>query len=192
MPIPENLRFSYDDLLSWPENERYELYGGVPVALASPSIPHQAIVGELFAQLHSFLRGKPCKAFLSPVDVRLFASESDAPEHVDTVLVPDLLVVCDSSKIDRRGIRGAPDLIIEILSDSTRRYDLHLKRSLYELAGVREYWVVDPERRNIQVFLLKNGHYETAVIYTSRAVVPVDVLPGCRIDLTNVFSVTLF
>ena len=187
MPLPKDVRYSYDDLLSWPENERYELYDGFPVAMASPSILHQSIVGELFAQFHAFLKGKPCKVYVSPVDVRLFESSGDAPSDVDTVLVPDLLINCDQSKVDRRGIHGAPDLIVEVLSDSTKRYDLHTKRRLYEIAGVREYWIVEPERRIVQVYTLEGQRYKAAAVYTPLSTVPVGVLEGCAIDLRTVF-----
>ena len=187
MPLPQDVRYSYDDLLSWPENERYELYDGFPVAMASPSIPHQSIVGELFAQFHSFLKGKSCKVYISPVDVRLFETSEDAPSNIDTVLIPDLLINCDHRKVDKRGIHGAPDLIVEVLSDRTRRYDLHTKRRLYEIAGVREYWIADPEQRIVQVYILENERYKPAEIYTASSTVPVGVLDGCSIDLSTVF-----
>lgn len=187
MPLPQDVRYSYDDLLSWPENERYELYDGFPVAMASPSIQHQSIVGELFAQFHAFLKGKSCKVYVSPVDVRLFETSEDAPSNVDTVLIPDLLVICDQSKVDRRGIHGAPDLIVEVLSDGTKRYDLHTKRRLYEMAGVREYWIVDPERRIVQVYTLEQERYKAAEIYTALSTVPISVLKGCNIDMSTVF-----
>ena len=187
MPLPQDVRYSYDDLLSWPENERYEIYDGFPVAMASPSIAHQMIVGELFAQFHAILKGKPCKVYVSPVDVRLFQSAGDTPADVDTVLVPDLLINCDQSKVDRRGICGAPDLVVEVLSDNTKRYDLHTKRRLYELAGVREYWVVDPDRQSVQVYTLSGGKYDTAAVYTALSLVPVGILDGDRIDLSSVF-----
>ena len=187
MPLPQRARYSYADLIAWPENERYELYDGFLRALASPSVPHQEISGELFRQLANFLADKPCRVYAAPVDVRLFDSPGDTPEDVDTVVVPDLLVVCDRGKIDRRGIRGAPDLVIEILSESSRRYDRHTKLGLYESAGVREYWIADPERRTVEVFSLRDGGYGAPVVYMAPARLPVGILRGCTIELDRVF-----
>ena len=188
MPLPQHARYSYADLLDWPDAERYELYDGFIRALASPSIPHQAISGEIFRQIANFLKGKPCKVYSAPVDVRLFETADDTPADVDTVVIPDLFVVCDHSKIDRRGIKGAPDLVIEILSDSSRRYDRHTKLWLYEAAGVREYWVIDPDRQTVQVYTLHDGKYRTGDTYTATASLPVGILPGCVIDLQAVFE----
>ena len=187
MPLPQESLYSYADLLDWPENEHYELYGGVIRAMASPSIQHQEISIELSRQFANFLIGKPCRVYAAPVDVRLFETAEDKPADVDTVLQPDLMVVCDRSKIDLHGIHGAPDLVIEILSESSKRYDRHTKLKLYEMAGVREYWIVDPERHTVQVFILENGKYEVAATYTATAMVPVSLWEGFSVDLNTVF-----
>lgn len=187
-PLPQEQRYSYADLLEWGEDIRYELYDGVPMALASPTDAHQTISGELFAQLHSYLRGKSCKAYYAPFDVRLFEAAGDRPEDVDIVLQPDLMVICDQNKIDRHGVHGAPDLVIEILSDSTRRIDRLIKFNLYQQAGVREYWIVDPDAHTVAVHLLQDGQYCSPDIYTAEAVVPVSVLDDCKIDLSPVFQ----
>lgn len=188
MPLPQNKRLTYADLLSWPEEERCELYGGQVLDLASPSVRHQRAVGEIYAQLHDFLRKKPCQAFLAPMDLRLFEQDGDAPEDVDTVLQPDLMVVCGKGQIDERGIRGAPSLVVEILSESTKQYDRVVKYSLYQKAGVPEYWLVDPERKTLQVYTLDEGKYHAGVAYTAASSVPVGVLEGCAIDLRPVFE----
>ena len=182
----EQYDYSYADLLAWDDKTRYELYDGVPVALASPSKAHQSILGELYLQLANYLKGKKCKAYLSPFDVRLFEEKGDRPDDVDTVLQPDLLVVCDDNKVDRRGVHGAPDLIIEILSPSTAQYDRLVKFNLYQRAGVREYWIVDPTARMASVYTLENGHYRAAA-YGEDAAVPVGILNDCTIDLSTVF-----
>jgi segregation and condensation protein B len=134
--------YTYADYLTWDDKVRYELIDGMPYMMASPSQKHQEISGELFRQLGNFLLGKPCKPFHAPFDVRLNANKSD-----DTVVQPDLLVVCDHSKLDGKSVNGAPDFIIEILSPSTMSYDLIIKLNKYMRSGVREYWVVDPESR---------------------------------------------
>lgn len=179
---------TFADLLSWDDNIRYELYYGIPVALASPTDAHQDIIGGIYYQLRGYLKGKRCKAYFAPFDVRLFEKEGDHPEDVDIVLQPDLLVVCDSSKIvDHQGVRGAPDMVIEVLLPSTARYDTHIKFNLYQRAGVREYWIVDPTARTVCVYVLEDGAYHGGVIYSADRTVPVSVLDGCRIDLTEVF-----
>ena len=110
------------------------------------------------------------------------------PEDVSTVVQPDISVVCDSSKTDGHGCKGAPDMVIEILSSSTAHYDRLVKFNLYQQAGVREYWIVDPAARIVQVHTLEDGAYHASVAYPSNASVPVGVLEGCNIDLSTVFS----
>ena len=188
-PLPKEKRYSYADLLSWDDSTRYELYDGQPVALASPSEAHQSILGELYLQLGNYLKGKRCKAYLSPFDVRIFEEDGDSPESVDTVLQPDLMVVCDQSKVDQRGVHGAPDLVIEILSPGTARYDKLLKFNLYQRSGVREYWIVDPAARMASVYTLKDDGYHAAA-YGADASVCVGVLEDCIIDLSTVFPET--
>lgn len=190
MPQPQEKQYSYADLLEWGENIRYELYDGLPVALASPSSAHQMISGDLFSQFYAFLKGKECRVFSAPLDVRLFEKKGDSLDSVSTVVQPDLMVVCDKSKIDRHGISGAPDLIIEIASDSTHRIDRLTKFNLYQRAGVREYWIVDPSTRIVSVYLLTDGAYRTADVYSTGSLVPVSILSQCRIDLSTVFPET--
>jgi len=129
-------RFSWADYRQWPDGERWELIDGQAWAMApAPSIKHQTVAGQCYARLELFLRGKPCRPFIAPTDVKL--SEYD-------VVQPDVLVVCDPDKITQTHIEGAPDLVIEVLSPRTAARDLRDKRTLYEQAGVREYLVIDP------------------------------------------------
>ncbi len=141
-PARRHESFCYADLLRWPEGERWELIDGHAYAMTAPNWAHQSVVFELGRQLGNQLVGQPCQARSGPVGVRLpVAGEADA--DVRTYFEPDLLVVCDPSKIDARGIRGAPDFIIEVLSPSTASYDQIDKRRAYERAGVRELWLID-------------------------------------------------
>ncbi len=183
LPQEKNYGYTYADLLSWDDQTRYELYDGQPVALASPTDIHQEVSMEISTQIHTYLRGKNCKVYAAPFDVRIFEKPGDAPENVYTVLQPDLMVICDLSKVDRRGIYGAPDMVVEILSPSTAQYDKLWKFNLYQKAGVREYWIVDPEARMVSVFTLENGRYQAAA-YSTDAPVPVTVLEGCQIDMS--------
>lgn len=187
--LPQERLYTYADLLTWDDGSRYELYYGQPVALASPSSVHQEISMELSTQLHTYLKDKRCKVYAAPFDVRLFEENGDSPEDVDTVVQPDITVVCDPEKVDKKGVHGAPDMVIEILSPTTAQYDMLWKFNLYRKAGVREYWIVDPDARVVSVYTLNNGQY-IAAAYGADSSIRVSVLEGCSIDMTAVFPET--
>jgi|APTNR8051073442_1049403.scaffolds.fasta_scaffold22330_2 Uma2 family endonuclease len=174
-------RCTYADYLQWPEDTRYELIDGEAFLMSpAPLVEHQEVAGEVYRQLANQLDGKPCRPFIAPVDVRLpRKDETDAA--IDTVVQPDVLVVCDPSKIDRRGVRGAPDWLLEVLSPSTAAHDQIAKRRTYERAGVREYWLVHPGDRTLTVYVLDNGQYGRPEIYELKDATPVGVLPGVSI-----------
>jgi Uma2 family endonuclease len=183
--IPEKGQ-TYADYKAWEldEGERYELVGGAAYAMSAPNDFHQAIVAELTRQFGNFLHGKPCKVRPSPYDVRLFFKEDESD---DTVVQPDLSVICDEQKRGYEGGRGAPNLIVEVLSPSNTSEEYVRKFNLYLEAGVQEYWVVAPESKTVQVFVLENGLYKGAV-YNSTATVPSTVLAGFSVTLTDVFA----
>ena len=186
MALPaEKNTFTFADYLTWNEDEHIELIDGKAVMMAPPSTAHQLISMELSRQLANFLEGKKCRAIPAPFAVRLFEKENDAPSDVQTVVEPDISVICDKSKLDEHGCKGAPDLIIEILSPSTSRRDRLVKYDLYQRAGVREYWIVDPDTRTVQVYTLEEGRYHAAQLFNDT--VPVGVLEGCAIGLKDVF-----
>lgn len=182
-------RYTFADVLEWPDDERAELINGEIFLMApSPSRGHQGISVELTRQFANYLEGKKCKAYHAPFDVRLFEKEGDAPEDVDTVVEPDLVVICDPSKLDDRGCKGAPDMVVEILSPSTQRHDRLVKLGLYQRAGVREYWIVSPEEQTVQVFLRQDGSLQLHEVYDRQGVAKVNVLDGCFIELSKVFA----
>jgi Uma2 family endonuclease len=183
--LAEQTRYTYAEYLTWGNEKRYEIIEGIPYAMASPSQAHQEIVGEIFNQLYNFLKGKPCKAFVAPFDVRLNVNSFD-----DTVVVPDILVVCDKSKLNGKSLKGAPDLIIEILSPFNVRHDTVKKYRQYQKAGVKEYWIVDPVTQTVQVHTLENGRY-IGRTYNDDDIIPVHTLNGCKINLTDVFYDTI-
>ncbi len=189
MPLPnEKTHYTYADYLSFEGDERMEIINGDIVLMSGAAPAHQDISTELVRQFGNFLQGKPCKLEHAPLDVRLFEKAGDDPKDVDTVVQPDILVVCDKSKFDDKGVRGAPDLIIEILSPSTRRHDVLVKFNLYQRAGVREYWIVDPNNKSVQVFLPdENGVYRISEAYGEKDIAKVNVLNGCFIELSKVF-----
>lgn len=180
--------YTYADYLTWDGPERYELIEGQPVMMPSPRRRHQRVMVALVAQLYEFLRDKPCEVYAAPLDVRLFEKAGDHPEDVDTVVQPDVMVVCHADRLDDAGVRGAPDLVIEILSPSSRRHDLVRKFNLYLRAGVREYWVIDPDNNTAQSWVLHDGHYEARESFMGGGQMPVAVLEGCQVDLDRVFA----
>lgn len=176
--------YTYADYAKWDDDTRYELIDGVAYAMAEPSVSHEAISGELFSQLYNFLKGKPCRVFGASLEVLLNA----AGDEDDTVVQPDIKVVCDMSKLDDdKRCNGAPDMVIEILSPSTAKRDKVLKFNKYFQAGVREYWIVDPESRTVSVHVLEGGKY-TISAYDETDIVPVHMLEGCAIYLPDVFA----
>lgn len=184
----EEMKYTFADCLKWEEDERVELIDGAAVMMDPPSRKHQEISGALFAQLYNFLEGKKCRVYAAPFAVRLFEKDGDTPEEVDTMVEPDLSVVCDGSKLDERGCKGAPDLVIEILSPSTRRHDRLVKLGLYQRAGVREYWIVDPENKAVQVFLRDaDGFLRLHEDYGQEELAKVHALEGCYIELNRLF-----
>jgi len=187
--------YTYADYLEWDENVRAEIIYGTVYMMAPPLTIHQRIVLRLSQRFANFLEGKTCEAFIAPFGVRLFPVEDKSD---DTVVEPDIVVVCDPSKIDERGCNGAPDLVIEILSPSNSRKEMFLKFKLYLEAKVREYWVVYPEAQAIEVHILDNDRYLTRVYGVTEPndkkherlpeVIPVTVLPGLDIDTKDIFK----
>jgi Uma2 family endonuclease len=182
LPQPKDDFYTYADYLEWDDSERWELIDGVAYAMSAPLTRHQRLLRRFVLLLGNFLEGKPCELFPAPFDVRL-----DADDYDDTVVQPDLLVVCDKTKLDEKGCKGAPDLIIEIISPSSARMDRFLKFNKYQQSGVREYWIVDPETNSVQVCVLEGGRYFVTA-YGDEDDVAVTVLPGCQISLKDVLA----
>lgn len=178
LALRDHRRHTYADYLAWPEDVRYELIDGEAYLMApAPTLEHQDIAGEIFRQVANALDGRPCRPFIAPVDVRLpRGNESD--EVIDTVVQPDVLVVCDTNKTDRRGIRGAPDWVVEVLSPATAAHDQIAKRRIYERAGVPEYWLVHPQDRTVTIYTLAAGQYGKPAIFELKSETPIGVLPG--------------
>ena len=123
--------WTYGDYKTWPEDERWELIGSVAYLMGVPSIHHQRVLGEIYLALRLFLEGKPCEAFLSPFDVLSFGEGETEEDECSTVVQPDVLVVCDKTGLNEKNLIGLPELVVEVLSPSTSKKDLHEKFSLY-------------------------------------------------------------
>jgi len=180
--------FTYKDYLSWGEDVRCELIDGVPYMMGAPTEWHQWVTGEVFGQLRDWLKGKPCRVYIAPFDVRLFP-EADRSDKV--VVQPDVFVVCDWEKLsDGKACNGAPDFVVEVVSDGSRGKDFGDKRSHYEKAGVREYWIVGEDR--VYKYIPVDGIYRETVYKLGEDVkVAVDVLPGCCIDFREIIGQAL-
>jgi Uma2 family endonuclease len=182
LPQRDTDRHTYADYCSWPEDVRYELIDGIAYLMApAPTLDHQEIAGEIFFQLRQSLPDGPCRVFIAPVDVRL-PKAGEADDDVDTVVQPDVLVVCDASKLDRRGVRGAPDFVVEVLSPATASHDHVRKRRVYERAGVPEYWLVHPVDRMVTIYRLADGEYGKPDVFELTGETAVGVAPGAAVS----------
>ena len=191
LPRKANVKYTYGDYLTWPDDERWELIDGVPYNMTpAPSRRHQALSRELFWQIYSHIKtsGGPCKVYVAPFDVRLPKGE-EADEDIDTVVQPDIVVVCDPAKLDDKGMRGAPDFVVEIASPHTIRRDMVEKLNLYERHGVKEYWLVLPGDKAVTIYRLgADGRYGKPDVYTADDEVPVEMLGGLTVRLSDVFA----
>ena len=175
-------KYTWDDYRTWPDNERWEIIDGVAYNMTpAPSVKHQNVAGNFFSQLKQKLANKTCKPFIAPLDVIL--SEYD-------IVQPDVFVVCDKNKITEANIKGAPDLVVEILSPATALKDLREKKNLYEKFGVKEYTVIDPLEEYVERFCLGgDGIYNKGEVFGPQEVLPLKSLEGIEVNLWEVFEV---
>ena len=181
-------RYTYADYLTWADDKVRELIDGFIKIMSAPKPIHQEIGGLLSSELIRLIKKNKGKCKVYPdIDVRLPQNGEKEDEQIYNVVRPDISVICDLSKIDDKGCLGAPDMIIEVQSFSTAKYDLNEKFNLYEASGVREYWVVYPREAGVEVFLLQpNGKYDAGTRYEMGSV-PVNIFDGYRIDLKDIF-----
>jgi Uma2 family endonuclease len=184
----ERERFTYGDYLKWPDEERWELIDGVAYNMSpAPLRRHQKILGDVFAEFYNYLKNKPCQVYVAPFDVRL-PENNEHDEEIETVVQPDIVVVCDKNKLDNKGCKGSPDIIIEILSPYTAKKDFVTKYHLYERHKVKQYWIFDPETDGVVIFKLKNNKYEMPEEYKKEDKIRVDIFEGLEIDLSPIFK----
>lgn len=182
-------RYTYKEYLKW-ESGRCELIDGIVYDMTpAPSRLHQKISIDLATNIYNQLVGKLCEVYVAPFDVRLPDNKEVANENIVTVVQPDIVVVCDSEKLDDLGCLGAPDMVIEILSPSTAAKDLQSKRDLYERHGVKEYWIVHPTDKIIMVYLPgADGGYRKAVVYASEDVLKSTAIADLSVNLEGLFG----
>ena len=183
---PINGIYTYADYLMWKIKDRLELLKGKIFQMGAPSLTHQMVSMNFSRLLSNYFYKTPCKLFAAPFDVRL-AKKGEKDNEVYTVVQPDLCVVCDADKLDERGCWGAPDLIIEILSPGNSKKELKNKYELYQEAGVREYWVIRPDNKEITQFVLENGQYRTLPPIVEGDLIHSTIFPDLSLQTEDIF-----
>ncbi|MGA0558256.1 Uma2 family endonuclease [Larkinella sp. VNQ87] len=183
-------QYTYADYLTWRVQERLELIRGFIWKMSpAPNRRHQEIVSNFHGLIWSHLKGKPCQVFTAPFDVRLPRTDKVTNETITTVVQPDICVICDPAKLDEAGCLGAPDLVIEVLSKGNTKREMKVKFEAYEEAGVREYWVVQPEYDNVLVYTLnEQGRFIGQHPYDESDWITPTIFPDLQIDLHEVFA----
>lgn len=187
--LKKEILYTYEDYLKWDDNERWEIIDGIAYNMSpAPSRLHQKVSLILTNKIYNHIKGKECEVYYSPFDVRLpDANEPD--EDVKSVVQPDIVVICDKSKLDEKGCRGAPDWIIEIVSPNTVVRDLKEKLLLYERHKVKEYWIVHLTDKIVMVYLLRDdGKYKRAMVYADDDVINSNTVEGLSISLKELFE----
>lgn len=183
-----SLEYTYADYLKWRFEERVELIKGKLMKMTAPNRKHQEISIVLATALKNYLKNGACKVYTAPFDVRIPRTHPKNNTDIVTVVQPDICVVCDMSKLDDKGCVGAPDLVVEILSPGNSRKEVRIKFELYEEAGVKEYWIINPEEQNIAVFVLqKERHYGGARLFTSDDEIAATAVPGFILETNELF-----
>jgi len=184
--------YTYADYLTWQFEQAVELIRGKIAKMAAPSRKHQRISRELTGTFYTFFKENPCEFYTAPFDVRLYNKTKSAKANKDiyTVVQPDICVICDKSKLDDAGCLGAPDLIVEILSPGNSTKEMKTKKELYAECGVREYWIVDPERETLTRFLLETDGecYGLAQIFTNVETMTAFIFPDMEVKLQDLFE----
>ncbi|MCD7957330.1 MAG: Uma2 family endonuclease [Lachnospiraceae bacterium] len=174
--------YTLEDYLSLPDDHRVELIDGVIYDMASPTLIHQAIGSRVWRGFTDYIgaHNGSCMAFTAPVDVQLDCDDK-------TIVQPDVLIVCDYTKFREGRVYGAPELVVEILSPSTKRKDRTLKMTKYKRAEVREYWMIDPDYKRIYVYEFEKS--EAYKIYDFKDMVPVGIYGGdCVVDFAQIYE----
>jgi Uma2 family endonuclease len=182
-------RHTYADYLTWSRTYGDEVIDGTAYVREppAPTWPHQMIVLEMSRQIANALEGKPCRVCVAPSDVRLpkFSEEDD---QVDTVVQPDIFIISDLRKVDKRGLCGAPDWLAEVLSPSTARHDQFTKLPAYERAGVREVWLINPIDRTVSIYRLDAGRYRRPLVLELKGQTQLSAVDGVTVDWDRVLA----
>ena len=184
-------RYTFADYLTWMDDKRRELIeGAVKLMSPAPSTTHQQILFKLSLTIGNYISGSPCKIFFAPFDVRFPENQSEkSDKEIITVVQPDISIICDDKKLDEKGCLGAPDFIAEITSPTSLKRDIEEKFRVYEKHGVREYWIIFPEIKSVNVFVLdKTGKYHLEGMYASDSKAKVNIFDDLEVDLKELFK----
>jgi Uma2 family endonuclease len=182
--------YTYADYLLWQFQERVELLRGRLRQMAAPNVRHQKISGALFSEIKWFLKKTPCQVFAAPFDVRLpIPSHLIKGDKVDTVVQPDICIICDPSKLDEQGCVGPPDLVVEILSPANSKKEMREKYEIYQEAGITEYWVIFPNEMILQRYILgPEKRYVAQGPNVADDKVGITFLPSFSLSLEEIFQ----
>ena len=182
-------KFTYAEYRTWPDDERWELIDGEAYDMTPTGTrPHSLVITNLGNLLYNGLKGGPCEVHIGQLEVRLPKRKKVLDEKIEDVVIPDIAVVCDASKLDEKGCRGAPDFVAEVLSPSTSSYDHIKKKALYERHGVKEYWLIDPVNRVIIAYILTDaGVFGPAQIYAVDSIIDMSFFEGLTIKAVDIF-----
>lgn len=182
--------YSYADYLNWNFKERIELIMGKIFKMSpAPAMKHQRIASRMASQMYDSFKNKPCEVFFAPFDVRLTVKDKKTNQDIQTVVQPDICVICDESKLDKRGCLGSPDLVIEILSPGNSKKEMKQKFQVYESSGVREYWLVEPKHCCVFIYTLnEEGKYIGHRPMTDDEIMYSHIFPEMKIDLAIIFE----
>ncbi|GAB4031284.1 Uma2 family endonuclease [Spirosoma jeollabukense] len=185
--LDPNGTYTYADYLKWQFDERVELIKGKIYRMSpAPKRKHQDASVNLEFALLKYFEDKSCKVYDAPFDVRLPVRNERKPDQLHTVVQPDICVICDLSKLDDDGCLGAPDWIIEIISPRTAKNDFNEKFNLYQESGVREYWIVQPKEKAVNVYVLEDGEYALVDVYESGEI-PSGIFPDLLVSHDRIF-----
>jgi len=168
MPLPEKQFYTSEDYWNLPNGERAELIEGKFYNMAPPNRIHQKLVQQLSLTIGNYItsHGGDCEVYPAPFAVNLDSDDKDWVE-------PDISVICDKNKLTDRGCSGAPDFIIEIVSPSSRKMDYSIKNALYSESGVREYWIVDPDKERTTVYYYEEDAAPTIYAFEQKITVAI-------------------
>jgi Uma2 family endonuclease len=183
--------YSYADYITWKFTEMVELWRGKIMRMAAPNWQHQFVMGKIFKQMDNYLENSPCMVLQAPTDVRIPAQQGDSDDKVFTVVQPDVFILCEGTPRNNiNGWVGVPDLVVEIISPSTRKHDLSEKKQIYQSAKIREYWVVFPLEKMLFQFVLntETEKYEEPLIFAGSDKFNAAIFPDFTLDLHKVFG----